>query len=68
MPVIEIDGQRLSWMEFGALISSHEGWGMRILFVPDGEINKNPPMTTREPGEDRLELSRLAKIKPQGSC
>ncbi len=68
IPVIEIDGQRLSWMELGALISSHEGWGMRILFVPDDETNKNPPIAVREAGEDHLELSRLTKIKPQGSC
>ena len=55
-------------MEFGALISNHEGWGMRVMFVPDDEINKNPAIATQESSEDHLELSRLTKIKPQGSC
>jgi hypothetical protein len=68
VPVIRIDGQRLSWMEFGALISSHEGWGMRIMFVPDNETDKTPAIVIQESSEDHLELSRLTTIKPQGSC
>ena len=41
---------------------------MRVMFVPDDEINKNPAIATQESSEDHLELSRLTKIKPQGSC
>lgn len=68
IPVIEIDGQRLSWMEFGKLVSSHEGWGMRVMFVPDYEIDKTPAIARQESREGHMELSRLKKFKPQGSC
>jgi len=68
IPVIEIDGQRLSWMEFGKLVSSHEGWGMRVMFLPDDEIDKTPAIAIQESREGHMELSRLKKLKPQGSC
>lgn len=41
-PAIEIDGKELSWREFGAMLLSHEGWGMRLVFVPEGELHKTP--------------------------
>lgn len=68
IPVIEIDGRRLSWMEFGALVSSHEGWGMRVMFVPDDEIDKTPAIALQESREGQMELSRLKKLKPKGAC
>lgn len=68
IPVIEIDGQRLSWMDFGKLVSTHEGWGMRVMFVPDDEIDKTPAIAIQESGGGHMELSRLKKLKPQGSC
>ena len=68
IPVIEIDGQRLSWMDFGKLVSSHEGWGMRIMFVPDDEISATPAIAVQESREGHMELSRLKKLKPKGSC
>ena len=40
--MIEIDGKRLTWQEFGELVSCHEGRGMRIAFVPDDELNTTP--------------------------
>jgi DNA-directed RNA polymerase subunit K/omega len=55
-------------MEFGKLVSSHEGWGMRVMFVPDDEIDKTPAIALQESREGHLELSRLKKLKPQGSC
>lgn len=67
IPVIEIDGQRLSWKEFGELLMVHEGWGMRVMFVPEDEIEKTPPIAVQESTEDYLELSRLQKLPPQGS-
>jgi len=67
IPVIEIDGQRLSWKEFGELLMVHEGWGMRVMFVPEDEIGKTPPIAVRESTEDYLELCRLQKLPPQGS-
>jgi hypothetical protein len=52
MPVIEIDGRKLSWEEFGKLIVTYAGWGMRIAFVPDDELHHEPETEVREP-EDR---------------
>lgn len=68
VPAIEIDGRRLSWQEFGALVSTYEGWGMRVMFVPDDEIGKTPTIALQESGERHMELSQLKKLKPKGSC
>ena len=48
-PVICIDEQELSLKEFGQLLRTYAGWGMRILFVPDDEIDKEPQVVIREP-------------------
>lgn len=41
-PAFEIDGKELSLREFGAMLLTHEGWGMRVVFVPEGELHKTP--------------------------
>lgn len=41
-PVIEIDDQDLSLSEFGKLLLSWEGWGMRVILVPEDELHKTP--------------------------
>ena len=41
-PAFEIDGKEFSLREFGAMLLSHEGWGMRIVFVPEDELHKTP--------------------------
>ena len=46
MPAIVIDDRELTWNEFGKLLSVYEGWGMRIVFVPDDELTKNPVIVT----------------------
>ena len=38
-PVIEVDGKELSWYEFGKMIVSFAGWGMRIEFTPEDETH-----------------------------
>jgi hypothetical protein len=50
--IVEIDGQRLSMHEFGRLLATYAGWGMRIVFVPDNELDVEPPIVTGEPEED----------------
>lgn len=40
--VVEIDDQKLSWEEFGKLISPYIGWAMRIQFLPSEQL-LNPP-------------------------
>jgi hypothetical protein len=49
--VVCIDDQELSLREFGRLLTTYAGWGMRIVFVPDDEIEKPPSIEVREPKE-----------------
>jgi hypothetical protein len=46
--VIEIDGRELSLKEFGRMLTTYAGWGMRIVFVPDHEIEKIPDIRIGE--------------------
>ena len=39
----------LSWQEFGRLICTYAGWGMRIEFVPENETHRRPTLEVREP-------------------
>jgi hypothetical protein len=48
-PVVTIDGQDFSWEEFGRMVVSYAGWGMRVIFVPDNELSKSPIIEVREP-------------------
>jgi hypothetical protein len=48
---IEIDGRQLSMEEFGALIATYVGWGMRIEFTPDDDIDRRPQLEVRDPEE-----------------
>ena len=50
-PVIEVDGRELSWHEFGKMICTYAGWGMRIEFVPEDAIHRRPKLAVREPTE-----------------
>lgn len=46
-----IDDHDLSWQEFGRLLTTHAGWGMRIILVPDDETHVTPSIEVREPRE-----------------
>lgn len=46
---IWIDDQELSLHEFGRLLSTYNGWGMRICFVPDDELEQEPVIEIKEP-------------------
>lgn len=54
LPIIHIDDHALSWHELGQMLTTHEGWGMRIVFVPDDELYPAPCIEVREP-EDKGE-------------
>ncbi len=41
-PSIQIDDKELSLEEFGQMLLTHEGWGMRITFVPDDMLCEQP--------------------------
>ncbi len=48
---VHIDDQELSLREFGRLLGTYAGWGMRIAFVPDDLIDEEPEVEVREPRE-----------------
>jgi hypothetical protein len=50
-PIIRIDEHALSWEEFGRMLLTYEGWGMRIVFVPEDETHEPPRIVVREPSE-----------------
>ena len=50
---ILVDEHDLSLSEFGRLLSTYNGWGMRITFVPDDELLKRPKIKVQYPGDDK---------------
>ncbi len=50
--VIWIDDQELSLREFGRLLTTRAGWGMRISFVPEELVTEEPELEVREPRKD----------------
>lgn len=51
-PTVHIDDRELSWDEFGGLLSTYAGWGVRMVFVPDDEIHLAPRIEVRQPRPD----------------
>jgi hypothetical protein len=49
LPVVYVDDQEFSWEEFGQMLCTYAGWGMRIVFVPDNELDCTPKIAVREP-------------------
>ncbi len=52
-PIISVDDYELSWREFGRLLTTYTGWGMRIVFVPENDLEKEPQIEVREPEDKR---------------
>jgi hypothetical protein len=50
--VVYVDDQELSLHEFGRLLTTYAGWGMRISFVPEDRVAEQPEVEVREPDED----------------
>lgn len=48
LPVIHIDDQEFSWEEFGRMLLTYAGWGVRLVFVPDDELERAPKVVVRE--------------------
>lgn len=46
---VEIDDRELGIEEFGRLLATYAGWGMRIEFVAEDEIHRRPALQVREP-------------------
>ena len=49
LPVIYVDGQEFSWDDVGRMLCTYAGWGMRIVFVPEDEVDHSPKIAVREP-------------------
>jgi len=47
--LIRVDEQDLRLKQFGKLLTTYEGWGMRIEFVPQEEVHRRPEVEVREP-------------------
>ena len=47
--VVGIDDRELSLEEFGRMLTTYAGWGMRIEFVPEDELHRRPALDVREP-------------------
>jgi len=47
--LISVDEQDLRLKQFGKLLTTYEGWGMRIEFVPREELHRRPVVEVREP-------------------
>jgi len=50
--VVGIDDQKLSLEEFGRMLTTYAGWGMRIEFVPDDQLHRRPALEVREPAPE----------------
>ena len=50
--VVGIDDKELTLEEFGKMLTTHAGWGMRIEIVPDDEVHRRPAHEVREPKPD----------------
>lgn len=49
LPVIYVDDQEFTWDDFGRMLCTYAGWGMRIVFVPDDELDHSPKIAVQEP-------------------
>jgi hypothetical protein len=49
LPVIYIDDQEFNWEDFGQVLCTYAGWGMRIVFVPNDELDRTPKSIVQEP-------------------
>lgn len=50
--LIRVDDQDLQLKQFGKLLTTYEGWGMRIEFVPQEEVHRRPVVKVREPAAE----------------
>jgi hypothetical protein len=47
--VIYVDDHELSLEQFGRMLTTYAGWGMRIEFTPEDDVNQRPALEVREP-------------------
>ena len=49
--IIRVDDRELSLAEFGRLLVTYAGWGMRIEFTPEDATDRRPRLEVRDPEE-----------------
>lgn len=52
-PIVEVDGKELSWREFGKMLTTFAGWGMRLTIVPDDELHVLPNVQVMNSREEK---------------
>lgn len=57
---ILIDDKEFTMQEFGRLLSMYDGWGMRLVMVPEDETHVMPPIEIKDPDDKDSIASRLA--------
>jgi hypothetical protein len=50
---IYIDDEEYSLREFGEMLGTYAGWGMRVVFVPEDEVHDEPVIEVRKPRRGR---------------
>jgi hypothetical protein len=46
---VVIDDEQLTLEQFGRMLTTYAGWGMRIEFVPEDELHRRPALEVRHP-------------------
>ena len=47
--VVYVDDQKLDLQQFGRMLTTYAGWGMRIYFVDDDAVAEEPTVEVKEP-------------------
>ena len=47
-----IDDKELTWAQFGRVVASFAGWGLRAIFVDHDSLHEEPHIEVREPDEE----------------
>jgi hypothetical protein len=51
--IVWIDEHELSLREFGRMLTTYAGWGMRIVFVPEKDLDAMHPIEICEPEDEQ---------------
>jgi len=50
--LVDIDGRGFTMEEFGRMLLTNEGWGMRLTFVEEEHVDENPAIEICEPDDE----------------
>lgn len=60
-----IDDKEFTMREFGRLLSTYTGWGMRITMVPEDELHVTPAIEIKDPDDDSSgSIALAAELAP----